>query len=126
MDRARAPAQPPRFRSGPARPPEGLPSRAAGPAGGLGARPWRSLIRGSLTARLIASLVALVIVTCAVVGAATYTVLRNSLMSSFSQSLQAATQRQVSSVPGRRRRLELSAAGPHLGVHRPRPRHVPG
>ncbi len=60
------------------------------------ARPWRSLIRGSLTARLIASLVALVIVTCAVVGVATYTVLRNSLMSSFSQSLQAATQRQIS------------------------------
>ena len=60
------------------------------------ARPWRSLIRGSLTARLIASLVALVIVTCAVVGVATYTVLRNSLMSSFSQSLQDATQRQVS------------------------------
>ena len=60
------------------------------------ARPWRSLIRGSLTARLIASLVALVIVACAVVGVATYTVLRNSLMSSFSQSLQAATQRQVS------------------------------
>ena len=59
------------------------------------ARPWRSLIRGSLTARLIASLVALVIVACAVVGVATYTVLRNSLMSSFSQSLQAATQRQV-------------------------------
>ena len=60
------------------------------------ARPWRSLIRGSLTARLIASLVALVIVACAVVGVATYTVLRNSLMSSFSQSLQAATQRQIS------------------------------
>ena len=60
------------------------------------ARPWRSLVRGSLTARLIASLVALVIVTCAVVGVATYTVLRNSLMTSFSQSLQAATQRQIS------------------------------
>ena len=37
---------------------------------------------------------ALVVVTCAVVGAATYTVLRHSLMASFSQSLQAATQRQ--------------------------------
>jgi two-component system, OmpR family, sensor kinase len=60
------------------------------------ARPWRSLVRGSLTARLIASLVALVIVTCAVVGVATYTVLRNSLMTNFSQSLQAATQRQIS------------------------------
>src|SRR5512140_1437752 len=58
------------------------------------ARPWRSLLRGSLTARLIASLVALVIVTCAVVGVATYTVLRNSLMTNFSQSLQDATQRQ--------------------------------
>jgi two-component system, OmpR family, sensor kinase len=61
---------------------------------GWAARPWRSLIRGSLTARLIASLIALIVITCAVVGAATYTVLRNSLMSNFSQSLQAATQRQ--------------------------------
>ena len=58
------------------------------------ARPWRALFRGSLTARLIASLVALVIVTCAVVGAATYTVLRHSLMANFDQALQAATQRQ--------------------------------
>jgi len=58
------------------------------------ARPWRSLARGSLTARLIASLVSLVILTCAVVGVATYTVLRNSLMANFSQSLQAAAQRQ--------------------------------
>ena len=57
-------------------------------------RPWRALFHGSLTARLIASLVALVIVTCAVVGAATYTVLRHSLMANFSQALQAATQRQ--------------------------------
>ena len=57
-------------------------------------RPWRALFHGSLTARLIASLVALVIVTCAVVGAATYTVLRHSLMANFNQSLQAATQRQ--------------------------------
>ncbi len=57
-------------------------------------RPWRTLFHGSLTARLIASLVALVIVTCAVVGAATYTVLRHSLMANFNQSLQAATQRQ--------------------------------
>ncbi len=70
------------------------PRGRAGRLTGWAARPWRSLIRGSLTARLIASLVALVIVTCAVVGAATYTVLRNSLMTSFSQSLQAATQRQ--------------------------------
>ena len=70
------------------------PRGRAGQLTGWAARPWRSLIRGSLTARLIASLVALVIVTCAVVGAATYTVLRNSLMTSFSQSLQAATQRQ--------------------------------
>jgi two-component system OmpR family sensor kinase len=58
------------------------------------ARPWRALFRGSLTARLIASLVALVIVTCAVVGAATYTVLRHSLIANFDQALQAATQRQ--------------------------------
>ena len=57
-------------------------------------RPWRALFHGSLTARLIASLVALVIVTCAVVGAATYTVLRHSLMANFDQALQAATQRQ--------------------------------
>lgn len=57
-------------------------------------RPWRALFHGSLTARLIASLVALVIVTCAVVGAATYTVLRHSLMANFNQALQAATQRQ--------------------------------
>jgi two-component system OmpR family sensor kinase len=62
---------------------------------GSAARPWHSLFHGSLTARLIASLVTLVIVTCAVVGAATYTVLRNSLMTNFTQSLQAATQRQV-------------------------------
>ncbi len=58
------------------------------------ARPWRALFHGSLTARLIASLVALVIVTCAGVGAATYTVLRHSLMANFNQALQAATQRQ--------------------------------
>jgi two-component system OmpR family sensor kinase len=64
------------------------------------ARPWRSLLRGSLTARLIASLVALVIVTCAVVGVATYTVLRNSLMTNFSQSLQDATQRQYMACMG--------------------------
>jgi len=63
-------------------------------------RPRRSLLGGSLTARLIASLVALVIVTCAVVGAATYTVLRNSLMTNFSQSLQAATQRQYMACMG--------------------------
>jgi two-component system OmpR family sensor kinase len=69
----------------------GRASRLAGSA----ARPWRSLFHGSLTARLIASLVTLVIVTCAVVGVATYTVLRNSLMTNFTQSLQAATQRQV-------------------------------
>ena len=65
----------------------GAPSRWA-------TRPWRALFHGSLTARLIASLVALVIVTCAVVGAATYTVLRHSLMANFDQALQAATQRQ--------------------------------
>jgi two-component system, OmpR family, sensor kinase len=64
------------------------------------ARPWRSLLRGSLTARLIASLVALVIVTCAVVGVATYTVLRNSLMTNSSQSLQEATQRQYAACLG--------------------------
>jgi two-component system, OmpR family, sensor kinase len=65
-----------------------------GPRSRWATRPWRALFHGSLTARLIASLVALVIVTCAVVGAATYTVLRHSLMANFNQSLQAATQRQ--------------------------------
>ncbi len=89
------------------------------------ARPWHSLIRGSLTARLIASLVALVIVTCAVVGAATYTVLRNSLMTSFSQSLQAATQRQYDAC------LDNGDSGPHTQNHtsayiRRFPRLVPG
>ena len=64
------------------------------------ARPWRSLARGSLTARLIASLVALVIITCAVVGVATYTVLRNSLMTSFNQALQASAQRQYAACIG--------------------------
>ncbi len=67
---------------------------------GSATRPWRSLLRSSLTARLIASLVVLVIVTCAVVGVAAYTVLRNSLMSNFSQSLQAATQRQYAACMG--------------------------
>ena len=57
-------------------------------------RPWGALFHGSLTTRLIASLVALVIVTCVVVGAATYAVLRHSLMANFDQALQAATQRQ--------------------------------
>ena len=83
-------------------------------------RPWRALFHGSLTARLIASLVALVIVTCAVVGAATYTVLRHSLMANFSQSLQAATQRQYQACADNDRQPgALAAAGPHLVVHRP-------
>src|SRR5450755_1111230 len=82
---------------------EGQPPAPSGRARALAelaARPWRSLVHGSLTARLIASLVALVIVTCAVVGAATYTVLRNSLMTNFTQSLQSATQRQVAACMG--------------------------
>jgi two-component system, OmpR family, sensor kinase len=56
-------------------------------------RPWGPLIRGSLTARLVASLVALVIVTCAVLGFATYTVLSRQLMASFHNQLQEATSR---------------------------------
>jgi two-component system OmpR family sensor kinase len=56
-------------------------------------RPWGPLIRGSLTARLVASLVALVIVTCAVLGFATYTVLSKQLMANFDQQLQDATSR---------------------------------
>ena len=56
-------------------------------------RPWGPLIRGSLTARLVVSMVALVIVTCAVLGFATYTVLSRQLMNSFDQQLQEATSR---------------------------------
>ncbi|HEX4258982.1 MAG TPA: HAMP domain-containing sensor histidine kinase [Streptosporangiaceae bacterium] len=59
-------------------------------------RPWGPLIRGSLTARLVASLVALVIVTCAVLGFATYTVLSRQLMASFHNQLQEATSRAYS------------------------------
>ncbi|HYY17686.1 MAG TPA: HAMP domain-containing sensor histidine kinase [Streptosporangiaceae bacterium] len=56
-------------------------------------RPWGPLIRGSLTARLVVSMVALVIVTCAVLGFATYTVLSRQLMASFDTQLQEATSR---------------------------------
>ncbi len=56
-------------------------------------RPWGPLIRGSLTARLVVSMVTLIIVTCAVLGFATYTVLSRQLMASFSQQLQEATSR---------------------------------
>jgi two-component system, OmpR family, sensor kinase len=56
-------------------------------------RPWGPLIRGSLTARLVVSLVALVIVTCAVLGFATYTVLSRQLMASFHTQVQEATSR---------------------------------
>jgi two-component system OmpR family sensor kinase len=56
-------------------------------------RPWGPLIRGSLTARLVVSLVALGIVTCAVLGFATYTVLSRQLMASFHTQLQEATSR---------------------------------
>ena len=84
------------------------------------ARPWRSLLRGSLTARLIASLVALVIVTCAVVGVATYTVLRNSLMTNFSQSLQDATQRQYMACMGDGDSHGADGQSPHIGLHRRR------
>src|ERR1700761_3306614 len=56
-------------------------------------RTWGPLIRGSLTARLVVSLVALVIVTCGVLGFATYTVLSRQLMASFHTQLQEATSR---------------------------------
>jgi two-component system, OmpR family, sensor kinase len=55
--------------------------------------PWRSLARGSLTARLVASLVLLVIVASAVVGLVTYTVLSRSLLANVDQQLQGATSR---------------------------------
>jgi two-component system, OmpR family, sensor kinase len=56
-------------------------------------RPWGPLIRGSLTARLVVSMVALIIVTCAVLGFATYTVLSRQLMASFHTQLEEATSR---------------------------------
>jgi two-component system, OmpR family, sensor kinase len=65
----------------------------AGVLAGQAGRPWTSLIRGSLTARLVAGLVLLVIVTYAVLGFATYTVLSRQLTVNFDQALQAATQR---------------------------------
>jgi two-component system OmpR family sensor kinase len=55
--------------------------------------PWRSLTRGSLTARLVASLVLLVIVASSVIGLVTYTVLSRSLLANVNQELQAATSR---------------------------------
>lgn len=68
------------------------PRRAARRAGRI-ALPWRSLTRGSLTARLVASLVLLVIVASAVIGLVTYTVLSRSLLANVSQQLQGATSR---------------------------------
>ena len=65
----------------------------AGVLAGQAGRPWTSLIRGSLTVRLVAGLVLLVIMTCAVLGIATYTVLSRQLTANFGQQLQAATQR---------------------------------
>ncbi|MBV9796208.1 MAG: HAMP domain-containing histidine kinase [Actinobacteria bacterium] len=70
----------------------GLRDRAGVVAGRAG-RPWSSLIRGSLTVRLVAGLVVLVIVTCAVLGIATYSVLSRQLVTNFNQQLEAATQR---------------------------------
>jgi two-component system OmpR family sensor kinase len=55
--------------------------------------PWRSLTRGSLTARLVASLLLLVILASAVVGLVTYTVVSRSLLANISQELQGATSR---------------------------------
>ncbi len=65
----------------------------AGTVAGHAGRPWSSLIRGSLTVRLVAGLVVLVIMTCAVLGIATYTVLSRQLTTNFNQQLEAATQR---------------------------------
>jgi two-component system OmpR family sensor kinase len=59
----------------------------------LAALPWRWLARGSLSARLVASLVLLVILACAVVGVATYIVLSKSLLNTLNAQLQAATSR---------------------------------
>jgi two-component system, OmpR family, sensor kinase len=76
------------------------PGRGAFPLGKAGAvfrrvvRPWQSLARGSLSARLIASLVLLVILACAAVGLATYAVLSKSLLANLNQELEAATARQ--------------------------------
>jgi two-component system OmpR family sensor kinase len=56
-------------------------------------RPWSGLIRASLTVRLVVGLVVLVIITCAVLGFATYTVLSQELNKNFNQAAQAATQR---------------------------------
>src|SRR6201994_2145634 len=67
-------------------------SAGASPASRI-SRPWGPLFRGSLTARLVFSLVALVIVTCAVLGFATYTVLSKQLMANFHNQLQEATSR---------------------------------
>lgn len=66
--------------------------RAVSRAGRI-ALPWRSLTRGSLTARLVASLVLLVIVASAVVGLVTYTVVSRSLLANINQELQGATSR---------------------------------
>lgn len=66
----------------------------AGAVLGRVVRPWQSLARGSLSARLIASLVLLVILACAAVGLATYAVLSKSLLANLNQELEAATARQ--------------------------------
>jgi two-component system, OmpR family, sensor kinase len=65
----------------------------AGTAAGRGRRPWSSLARSSLTVRLVAVLVVLVIMTCTVLGFATYNVLSRQLTTNFDQQLQAATGR---------------------------------
>jgi two-component system OmpR family sensor kinase len=59
----------------------------------LAALPWRWLARGSLSTRLVASLVLLVILACAVAGVATYMVLSKSLLNTLNAQLVAATSR---------------------------------
>jgi two-component system OmpR family sensor kinase len=59
----------------------------------LAALPWRWLAHGSLSTRLVASLVLLVILACAVVGVTTNMVLHKSLLNTLDTQLQAATSR---------------------------------
>ena len=91
----------------------------AGVLAGQAGRPWTSLIRGSLTVRLVAGLVLLVIMTCAVLGIATYTVLSRQLTANFGQQLQAATQRAFAACIG-------NGPAPDGGTPRPTPDHDGG
>ncbi len=89
MARGHAPAAP-RFHH----PPVFSLRRAAGAFFGRNFTPWRSLARSSLSARLIASLMLLIVLACGVIGLVTYAVLSDSLLANLNQQLQAATARQ--------------------------------